>query len=99
MNSYYISKELYVAVKTKKDINFIQDLLNKGASPLWQDEYRNTALHVAARKGYLECLVLLLKHGANVNKKRKDGKTPLHLAALNGLLKCCEYLINHGANV
>ena len=69
MNSNDLSKELYVAVEERKDINYIQDLLNKGASPLWKDEYGNTALHVAAKDGYLECLVLFLKHGANVNEK------------------------------
>src|SRR5687767_8071460 len=99
MNSNDLSKELYDAVYEKKDINYIQDLLNKGASPLWKDEFLNIALHVAAGVGYLECLVLFLKYGANVNDKDEDGKTPLHFAAWNGELECCEYLINHEANV
>ena len=38
MNSNDLSKELYDAVNERKDINYIQDLLNKGASPLWKDE-------------------------------------------------------------
>ena len=63
MNSKDLSKKLIGAVNQRKDINYIQDLLNKGASPLWKDEYEyeNTAFHVAARVGYLECLVFIFE--------------------------------------
>ena len=36
--------------------------------------------------GAYECLVLLLKYGANVNTQDMSGCTPMHLAARNGLV-------------
>ena len=33
-----------------------------------------TPLHVASRYGYQETIAVLLRHGANVNKKDDDGK-------------------------
>ena len=40
-----------------------------------------TALHVAAAKGYLDVIELLIRAGANVNAIDNDGWTPLHAAA------------------
>ena len=40
-----------------------------------------SALAVAARRGYEECIALLLAHSANPNATGADGSTPLHLAA------------------
>jgi len=43
----------------------------------------NTAFHTAARDGEFEVAKLLLDHGADVNKKTKDGSTALSLAKDN----------------
>jgi ankyrin repeat protein len=40
-----------------------------------------TALHHAASVGSLEAIIVLHRHGANLNALNKDGQTPLHLAA------------------
>jgi len=45
------------------------------------DFNRWTALHAAADKGHVEIAEFLLKQGANVNVKDKDGYTPLHNTA------------------
>lgn len=45
------------------------------------DFNRWTALHAAAHKGRVEIAEFLLKKGANVNVKDKDGYTPLHNTA------------------
>ncbi len=42
-----------------------------------------TALHLAAKRGDVECVRALLKAGAEVNWKDREGKTPLHSATLN----------------
>jgi len=56
----------------------VGDLINKSRDPLG-----NTALHIAAIRGSLECLDLLLdQEGVEVDpRNRMEGDTPLHSAA------------------
>ena len=42
-----------------------------------------TPLHEACNYGHKRVVLLLLKHGANVNAKGMDGDTPLHDAVIN----------------
>uniref|UniRef100_A0A674ADW5 E3 ubiquitin-protein ligase HACE1 n=1 Tax=Salmo trutta TaxID=8032 RepID=A0A674ADW5_SALTR len=49
--------------------------------------------------GSVECLVLLLKRGANPNYQDISGCTPLHLAARNGQKKCMGRLLEYNADV
>ncbi|XP_021169457.2 E3 ubiquitin-protein ligase HACE1 isoform X3 [Fundulus heteroclitus] len=49
--------------------------------------------------GSVECLVLLLKRGANPNYQDISGCTPLHLAARNGQKKCMGKLLEYNADV
>uniref|UniRef100_A0A8C5IG34 E3 ubiquitin-protein ligase HACE1 n=1 Tax=Junco hyemalis TaxID=40217 RepID=A0A8C5IG34_JUNHY len=49
--------------------------------------------------GSVECLVLLLKKGANPNYQDISGCTPLHLAARNGQKKCMSKLLEYSADV
>jgi ankyrin repeat protein len=44
------------------------------------DKQDNTILHVAVERERWEIVNILLKEGADVNAKRKDGRTSLHLA-------------------
>ncbi|XP_014278502.1 putative ankyrin repeat protein RF_0381 [Halyomorpha halys] len=56
----------------------VEALLNRGASVDATDDARgNTALHLAAKKGYLKIAEILLKHGHKIDIKNNDGKTPL----------------------
>ncbi|XP_021915295.1 protein phosphatase 1 regulatory subunit 12A isoform X3 [Zootermopsis nevadensis] len=52
-----------------------------------------TALHVAAAKGYIKVMSVLLQGGANVNSQDFDGWTPLHAAAHWGQKEACEMLV------
>ncbi|ODM92373.1 Protein phosphatase 1 regulatory subunit 12B [Orchesella cincta] len=54
-----------------------------------------TAMHVAACKGYIKVLDLLIKAGANMNSQDFDGWTPLHAAAHWGQKEACEVLLEH----
>lgn len=56
------------------------------------DSFGRTALHVAARKGCVECIGLLLDHGAMIDVKDSTGDTPLHVAASHNHLKAMEAL-------
>nr|XP_057932847.1 protein phosphatase 1 regulatory subunit 12A isoform X3 [Doryrhamphus excisus]XP_057932848.1 protein phosphatase 1 regulatory subunit 12A isoform X3 [Doryrhamphus excisus] len=54
-----------------------------------------TALHVAAAKGYVEVLKLLIQAGYDVNIKDYDGWTPLHAAAHWGKEEACRILVDN----
>uniref|UniRef100_A0A3Q3VY90 E3 ubiquitin-protein ligase HACE1 n=1 Tax=Mola mola TaxID=94237 RepID=A0A3Q3VY90_MOLML len=60
---------------------------------------KRSLLHIAANCGSVECLVLLLKRGANPNYQDISGCTPLHLAARNGQKKCMGKLLEYYADV
>ncbi|XP_077773205.1 protein phosphatase 1 regulatory subunit 12C isoform X4 [Podarcis muralis] len=54
-----------------------------------------TALHVAAAKGYIEVMRLLLQAGYDPNVQDKDGWAPLHAAAHWGVEEACRLLAEH----
>ncbi len=55
-------------------------------------------LHIAARKGELEDVAVLVAHGADVNGRGDLGNTPLHSAALNGHAPVVAKLLELGAD-
>ncbi|XP_022778261.1 protein phosphatase 1 regulatory subunit 12C-like, partial [Stylophora pistillata] len=63
-----------------------------------KDRSGASALHVAASKGYLQVISLLLQLGVDINAKDNDGWTPLHAAVHWGQSDACEILADHGAN-
>ncbi|XP_056595505.1 protein phosphatase 1 regulatory subunit 12A [Triplophysa dalaica] len=54
-----------------------------------------TALHVAAAKGYIEVLKVLLQCLVDVHSRDSDGWTPLHAAAHWGQEEACNVLVEH----
>uniref|UniRef100_UPI00358E10FD E3 ubiquitin-protein ligase HACE1 isoform X2 n=1 Tax=Myxine glutinosa TaxID=7769 RepID=UPI00358E10FD len=60
---------------------------------------KRSLLHIASNCGSIECLVQLLKRGANPNYQDISGCTPLHLAARNGKKKCMSKLLEYNADV
>lgn len=54
-----------------------------------------TALHVAAAKGYIEVLKVLLKCGIDVDSRDSDGWTAFHAAAHWGQEEACSLLAEH----
>ena len=53
---------------------------NKAPIDVYDNE-GNTPLHLATKDCYLDSLKCLLKYGALINTKNKNGSTPLHTAA------------------
>ncbi|XP_037909760.1 ankyrin repeat and KH domain-containing protein mask isoform X3 [Hermetia illucens] len=76
-------------------------LLDKGAdvnaAPV--PTSRDTALTIAADKGHLKFVELLLSRGAAVEVKNRKGNSPLWLAAHGGHLAVVEVLSGHGADI
>lgn len=56
-------------------------------------------LHVAAKEGHGEVVVLLLNAGADVSPLTTTGAAPLHFAAASGDLLSVSALLDHGAPV
>lgn len=56
-------------------------------------------LHIAAKKGLLNCISMLIRNGANPNPiDLRNGNTPLHFAAIGGYPECISLLLNGGTN-
>lgn len=58
-----------------------------------------TSLHVAADKGYLSCVHVLVQAGAQVDVMDRNQLTPLMLAASKGRTEVVKYLVRVGADI
>ncbi|KAI8488832.1 protein phosphatase 1 regulatory subunit 12A-like isoform X3 [Branchiostoma floridae x Branchiostoma belcheri] len=58
-----------------------------------------SALHVAAAKGYIKVMQLLIQAGVPINAVDNDGWTPLHAAAHWGQKEACEVLAESMCNM
>src|SRR5206468_12253654 len=54
-------------------------------------------LHVAARRWDVRMVERLVRHGADVARRRSDGATPYRLAELHGNAEIAAWLLAHGA--
>uniref|UniRef100_A0A3Q2Q982 Protein phosphatase 1 regulatory subunit 12B n=1 Tax=Fundulus heteroclitus TaxID=8078 RepID=A0A3Q2Q982_FUNHE len=70
-------------------------LLEGGGSLTPHPNTKATALHVAAAKGYIEVLKVLLQCRVDVDCRDVDGWTPLHAAAHWGQEEVCTLLADH----
>lgn len=76
------------------DAEKVASLLGKkGASATKQDSEGKTAFHLAATKGHVECLRVMVTHGVDVTAQDTAGHSALHLAAKNSHHECVRKLL------
>ena len=65
------------------------------------DDIKCTPLMIASRNGHVNSVALLLRHGADIDLKDKNGRTALHYAAEKDLDSCevLSCLVENGADV
>jgi ankyrin repeat protein len=73
-------------------------LLEHGADPnLPWAEPGDTPLHIAAQRWDVPMVELLVRHGADIHQRNRDGRTAHTLAALHGNQEIATWLLAHGA--
>uniref|UniRef100_A0A452FJB4 Retinoic acid induced 14 n=1 Tax=Capra hircus TaxID=9925 RepID=A0A452FJB4_CAPHI len=76
------------------DAEKVASLLGKkGASATKHDSEGKTAFHLAATKGHVECLRVMVAHGVDVTAQDTAGHSALHLAAKNSHHECIKKLL------
>ncbi|XP_035855484.1 uveal autoantigen with coiled-coil domains and ankyrin repeats protein [Sander lucioperca] len=74
-------------------------LSKKGIIPTKLDVEGRSAFHLAATRGHLDCLNLILGHSVDVTASDATGKSALHLASRNGHSLCVQKLLQHNSPV
>uniref|UniRef100_A0A7N6BWV9 Uveal autoantigen with coiled-coil domains and ankyrin repeats b n=1 Tax=Anabas testudineus TaxID=64144 RepID=A0A7N6BWV9_ANATE len=74
-------------------------LSKKGIIPTKLDVEGRSAFHMAATRGNLDCLNLILGHSVDVTATDATGKNALHLASRNGHSLCVQKLLQHNCPV
>ncbi len=84
------------AIDKFEDPQLLASLLNAGLSPDITDKKGNPILYQCA--SHPDCLELLLKAGADVDKTNSRGETAFMRATYVGDLDCVQVLLDGGAN-
>ncbi|XP_023120549.2 uveal autoantigen with coiled-coil domains and ankyrin repeats isoform X1 [Amphiprion ocellaris] len=74
-------------------------LSKKGIIPTKLDVEGRSAFHLAATRGHVDCLNLILGHNVDVTASDATGKNALHLASRHGHSLCVQKLLQHNCPV
>lgn len=67
-------------------------LLENGANPNYQNSGGSTALHIAGRYGYIDCVRMLLEHGIDTTLKDNDGLNAYERCLVRKETECAELM-------
>lgn len=76
----------------------VREALAAGADPNCADSFGRSALHHAARFGYMEIARMLLEAGADPDLRDRQRETPLRWAVVEGGAEMAELLAEAGAD-
>ncbi|XP_010533190.1 PREDICTED: potassium channel AKT1 [Tarenaya hassleriana] len=83
----------------REDDLLLHQLLKNGHDPNESDNNGRTPLHIAASKGSLNCVLLLLDHHADPNCRDNEGNVPLWEAMQGWHEKVAKALLENGATI
>ncbi|XP_043466971.1 putative ankyrin repeat protein RF_0381 [Leptopilina heterotoma] len=98
-DNYYSTDDytpIFLAVH-KGDLNRVSTLLNK--NNLEECIHDKRMLHVAAARGHLQIVDLLIKNGAKLNVEDVKGRTTFYIALQQNKVKVAEFLLKNGARI
>ena len=94
-----VDRGLHEAV-TRGDLESVLKMLDRGGDIEAKDPGAGASpLHFAVMKGGMPIIDLLVRHGADVNSRTRNGTTPLHTAVLYSRLEVAEFLAGKGADL
>jgi len=92
------STSLYAILNWSRTADGVLWLLEHGADPnAVFAENGETPLHVVARAWDVPLAEAMVSRGADIERKRADGRTPYAVAELNGNRAVADWLLAHGA--
>ncbi|XP_043480097.1 ankyrin-3-like [Leptopilina heterotoma] len=86
--------QIFLAVHNG-DLNRVTTLLKK--NNLERNVFGRRMLHVAAARGHLQIVDLLIKNGAKINVEDYSGRTPFFIALKEKQVEIAEFLMENGA--
>ncbi|HLZ46168.1 MAG TPA: ankyrin repeat domain-containing protein [Gemmatimonadales bacterium] len=93
------STALYAILHWSRTADGVLWLLAHGADPnAVFAENGETPLHVAARAWDVPVVEAMVARGADISRRRNDGRTPYAVAELNGNRAVADWLLAHGAS-
>ena len=93
------STALYAILQWSRTADGVLWLLAHGADPnAVFSENGETPLHVAARAWDVPVVDAMAAYGADISRRRADGRTPYAVAELNGNRAVADWLLAHGAS-
>lgn len=94
-----VDRGLHEAV-TRGDLESVLKMLDRGGDIEAKDPGAGASpLHFAVMKGGMPIIDLLVRRGADVNSRTRNGTTPLHTAVLYSRLEVAEFLAGKGADL
>lgn len=91
---------LLIEAVQQGDVARIQQLLEQGADVNVQEDAGGwTPLHNAVQSGRVDIVRLLLRHGADPHRRKKNGATPFIVAGIRGDVSLLEIFLSEGADV
>lgn len=79
------------------DLNAVGKALTSGADVNVHNQYKQSALNIAAEKGHLYVVAILLAADADIENLDVGDKSPLMAASFHGKTRVSELLLRHGA--